>query len=98
MVTAIVLLNVDRSSIGYIAETLQGIKGVSEVYSVGGRFDLAAIVRVSSNEELADVVTKEMLKHQGIQRTETMIAFRAYSKHDLESMFSVGMDKKSRKK
>jgi DNA-binding Lrp family transcriptional regulator len=61
------------------------------VYSVAGEFDLVAIVRVGSNEALADVVTQSMIAIAGIERTETLIAFKAYSKHDLESMFSLGM-------
>ena len=66
--------------------------GISEVYSVGGRFDLVALIRVAANEDLADLVTNHMRSLPGIEDTETMIAFRAYSKHDLESMFSIGME------
>ncbi len=91
MVTAVVLLNVAHGQINEVAGSLAEMKGVSEVYSVGGRYDLVAMIRVKSNEELADLVTKEMLTIQGIEHTETLIAFRAYSRHDLESMFSVGL-------
>jgi DNA-binding Lrp family transcriptional regulator len=92
MVTAITVLNVERGKINEVAEQLVEIDGVSEVYSVGGRYDLIAIIRVRHNENLADVVTEHIRKIEGIQRTETMLAFRAYSRHDLEAMFSIGME------
>ena len=92
MVTAITVLNVERGKINEVAEQLVEIDGVSEVYSVGGRYDLIAIIRVRHNEDLADVVTEHIRKIEGIRRTETMLAFRAYSRHDLEEMFSIGME------
>ncbi len=61
------------------------------MYSVAGRFDLVAMVRVNTNEALADIVTTKMHKIDGIEATETLIAFRAYSRHDLEGVFSIGM-------
>lgn len=90
MVTAIVLLNVEREKVNPVAEALAGVGGISEVYSVAGRFDLVAIIRVRTNDELADVVTKHIRKVPGILSTETLIAFRAYSRHELERMFSLG--------
>lgn len=90
MVTAIVLLNVERGRIGELAEGLAAMEGVSEVYSVGGRYDLVAIVRVGANEAPADLVTNHMAQLDGIRYTETLIAFRSYSRHDLEAMFSIG--------
>ena len=92
MVTAIILLKVEHDKINVVAERLAGMKAISEVYSVGGRYDLVAIVRVKENEELADVVTKHMVGLEGIRKTETMVAFRAYSRHDLEATFSVGLE------
>jgi DNA-binding Lrp family transcriptional regulator len=90
MMTAIVFVNVERGTVNTVADTLAGMPEVSEVYSVGGRYDLIAIVRVNGNEDLATVVTDRMGKIAAIKSTETMIAFRAYSRHDLESMFSIG--------
>ncbi len=90
MVTAIVLLNVERDKINAVAETLAGMKGVSEVYSVAGQFDLVAVIRVKDNDGLAEIVTSHMLKINGITRSQTLIAFRVFSKHDLEAMFSIG--------
>jgi len=91
MITAIVLINVARTRVNEVAETLGRIDGVSEVYSVGGRFDLVAIIRVGDHDALAEVVTSRIAQVDGIERTETLIAYRSLSRHDLESMFSVGM-------
>ena len=91
MVSAVVLLTIERGMVNEVAEKLAGMEGVSEVYSVGGRFDLVAIIRVANNEALAQLVTNQMLKVGGITNSETLIAFRVFSRHDLESMFSLGM-------
>lgn len=93
MLTALVLLNVERQKVNTIAETLAEIEGITEVYSMAGRFDLAVVIRVRTNDALADLVTNHMLRVDGILRSETMIAFRVHSRHDLESMFSIGMEK-----
>jgi DNA-binding Lrp family transcriptional regulator len=93
MVTAMVLINTDRYKVNEVAEKLTDVKGIAEVYSVAGEFDLVAVIRVTANEELADIVTNQIVKIDGIAKTETLIAFRAFSKHDLETMFSVGFNK-----
>ena len=93
MVTAFVLTKARRDAINETAQALVETDGVAEVYSVAGPWDLVAVIRVGTNEELADVVTNHMLKLGGIERTKTLIAFRAYSRYDLESMFSIGMEK-----
>jgi DNA-binding Lrp family transcriptional regulator len=90
MVSAIVLIHAERDRINEIAEALGGVKGIAEVYSVAGEWDLVAIVRVADNDAMSDIVTKRMLKVKGITKTTTLIAFKAYSKHDLERMFSIG--------
>jgi DNA-binding Lrp family transcriptional regulator len=92
MVTSIILINTTRTDVNTVAEELSDIEGISEVYSVSGSYDLVAIVRVRSNDALAELVTKKMLRIDGIEKTETMLAFRAFSQHDLERMFSVGLD------
>ena len=92
MVTAIVLLTVERDSTNTIAEKLAELPGVSEVYSIAGRYDLAAIVRVKDNDDLARIVTDHVRKVEGITNSETLISFRVFSKHDLERMFSIGME------
>jgi DNA-binding Lrp family transcriptional regulator len=91
MVTALVLLNVERNKVNAIAETLAEMDGVSEVYSVAGRYDLAVVIRARDNDQMAGLVTDHMLKVEGIIKSETLIAFRVHSRHDLESMFSLGM-------
>ena len=91
MVTGIVFLTVERVAINEVAQKITDIAGITEVYSVGGRFDLVAIIRARDNEQLADIVTDHLLKVQGIKTSETMIAFKVYSKHDLERMFSIGV-------
>ncbi len=92
MVNAIILLTVERDKINSVAESVAATPGVTEVFSVGGRFDLVAIIRVKTNERLADLVTGQLLRTEGIRSSETLIAFKAYSKHDIEGMFSIGMD------
>ena len=89
MVTAIILINAERTHINDAAEMLAEMKGISEVYSVSGNYDLIAVARVKSNDELSELVTNRMKKVGGITRTESMLAFRAYSQHDLEAMFSL---------
>ena len=90
MVTAVVLLRVAREKIVAVAETLAEMDGVTEVYSVSGRYDLVAILRVRQAEDMARLVTGEIVKVQGINETETLMAFRAYSRHDLEAAFALG--------
>lgn len=92
MVTAIVLLNVGRGKVNEVAEQLVNTAGVSEVHSVAGRFELVAILRVQNNEELADLVTDHIRRVEGIERSETLIGFRVYSRHDLEHLFGVGLE------
>lgn len=92
MVTAIVLIKAETNRIPDLAEKIAEMQGVSEVFSVAGRFDLVAIVRVAKNEDLADVISDKMRLQEGIVETETMIAFRAYSRHDLEAGFELGLD------
>lgn len=91
MVTSIILIKAERDKINSLAEELAEVEGISEVYSVSGSYDLVAIARVRTNDDLADLVTRNMYSLQGIEKTETMLAFKAFSKHDLERMFSLGM-------
>ncbi|MGH2567080.1 MAG: Lrp/AsnC family transcriptional regulator [Bacteroidota bacterium] len=94
MVTALVLLNVERDKVNAVAEQLAATEGITEVYSVAGRYDLAAVIRVKENERLADVVTKNIRSLDGIEKSETLIAFRVYSRYDLDMAFSLGMESK----
>ena len=92
MVTAVVLMNIKRGQVNSVAEKLAAIPGISEVYSVAGRYDLVAILRVGQNDEMADLVTNHLRQMDDIEQTETLLAFRAYSRHDLENMFAIGLE------
>ncbi|TKB11608.1 Lrp/AsnC family transcriptional regulator [Desulforhopalus sp. IMCC35007] len=91
MVTSIILLNIERTKINEVAEQLAEMEGISEVYSVSGKYDLIVIVRVKTNDDLATLVTKKLLTIENILKSETMLAFKAFSRHDLEAMFNIGM-------
>jgi DNA-binding Lrp family transcriptional regulator len=91
VITAIVLVRAEIQRIPEVAEIIVQIPEVSEVYSVTGEFDLVAMVRVRSHEELADVIPGRLNKVAGVSHTETHIAFRTYSRHDLEAAFSLGL-------
>jgi DNA-binding Lrp family transcriptional regulator len=91
VVTAIVSIKADVQRIPEVAEAIAQIPAVSEVYSITGDYDLMAIVRVRAHEELADVIPGELNKVSGVTATQTHIAFRTYSRHDLEAAFSIGL-------
>ena len=92
MISAIVLISAEVDRIPEVAAAIANLNGVSEVYSVTGDVDLIAIVRVRHHEELADVIADQLNKVSGVLGTQTHIAFRTYSKHDLEAAFSLGLD------
>ena len=92
MVTAIVMIKTDVDRIPEVAQEVSALDGVSEAYSVTGEWNLIAIVRVHAHEELAEVIPGRLNKIPGVVRTETHIAFRAYSSHDLEAAFSLGLE------
>lgn len=91
MITGIVFVQAEVDRIQEVAESIAEIPEVSEVYSVTGGVDLIAMVRVRAHDELAEVITGRLAKIAGIVHTETHIAFRAYSRHDLEAAFSLGL-------
>jgi len=90
MVTALVLLNLDRNQIKDVSQKLVDMQEVSEVYSVAEHYDLVAIIRVKNNEQIADTITGKFSELEGITATETLIAFNTFSRHDLKLMFSIG--------
>jgi DNA-binding Lrp family transcriptional regulator len=92
MITAFVMLNVEPGRVPSLAEELFTIRGVTEVYSVTGPFDLIAVVRVREHEELSDLVTGKIGSLGGIESTETLIAFRAFTKRDLDALWDIGTD------
>jgi len=92
MVHAFVLIDAEPGRIADLAEELADVEGVAEVYSVAGEADVVAIVRVRHHEELADVVTRRITALDGIVNTRTLIAFQAFSRHDLEALWDLGSD------
>jgi DNA-binding Lrp family transcriptional regulator len=90
MTHAVVLIEAERDALSTLGGELADIEGVAEAYSVTGQWDFVAIVRVPDHEQLADVVTDRVGQLSGVVRTQTMVAFAAFSKHDLEALFSIG--------
>ncbi len=90
MTHAIVLIEAERSALATLGGELAGIEGVAEAYSVTGEWDFVAILRLREHDQLAQVVTGQISQLPGINRTQTMVAFEAYSQHDLEALFSIG--------
>jgi DNA-binding Lrp family transcriptional regulator len=89
-VHAIVLMNVERGKVNTVAQQIIDIDGVSDVFSIAGRYDLAVILRTESNEKIADIVTEVIRDVPNITQTETLMAFKAYAKSDLDAAFSIG--------
>lgn len=92
MITAFVMLDVEPGRVKSLADELLAVNGVTEVYSVAGPFDLIAIVRVREHDELSELVTERIASKPGIVGTETMVAFRAFSKRDLDAVWDIGVD------
>jgi DNA-binding Lrp family transcriptional regulator len=92
MITAIVMITTESDKIPEVAEAIADLEGVSEVYSVAGDVDLIAVVRVREFDAIADVIAGRLSKIAGVIHTDTHIAFRAYSRHDLDATFSIGLE------
>lgn len=90
MTTAVVLIEAERDAMTTLGGQLAGIDGVAEAYSITGEWDFVAIVRVPRHEQLAEVITAQLVKLTGVSRTQTMVAFEVFSEHDLDAMFSIG--------
>ena len=92
MVTAFILINVERQRLKSIADDLLAIDGIAEVYSVAGPFDMVAVARVREHESLNDLVTEKIAALDGIENTETLIAFKTFAKKDLGLLWDIGVD------
>lgn len=92
MVNAFILMNVERSHLKSIADDLLAIPGIAEVYSVAGPFDIVAIARVRHHDDLNDLVTEHVAALEGIEQTETLIAFKTFAKKDLGMLWDIGVD------
>jgi DNA-binding Lrp family transcriptional regulator len=96
MLTAVILVKSTREGLTTLGPRLADVDGIAEVYTVTGEWDFVAIVRVREHDDLAQVVTQRLTKIDGIERTQTMVAFQQFSAHDLEAMFGLGIEDKSR--
>ncbi len=92
MITALVLINVQRGQVNETAQSLLEINGVAEVYSVTGEYDLVALLRLPQYEDLADVVTGGMMQLPAITKTHTLMAFQRYSRADLQQAWDIGVE------
>lgn len=90
MTHAIVLIQAERSALATLGGELAAIDGVAEAYSVTGDWDFVAVLRLRRQEQLAQVVSSELAQLPGVSRTQTLVAFEVFSRHDLESLFSIG--------
>jgi DNA-binding Lrp family transcriptional regulator len=90
MTTAIVLIEAERDALTSLGGALADLDGVAEAWSVTGDWDFVAIVRVPRHEQLAELITGRLVTLPGVTRTQTMVAFEVFSRHDLEAMFSIG--------
>jgi DNA-binding Lrp family transcriptional regulator len=90
VIHAIVLIEAEQAALATLGGELADIEGVAEAYSVTGEWDFVAVLRLREHEQLAQVVTDQLSRLAGVRRTQTMVAFEAYSRHDLEALFSVG--------
>jgi len=90
MTHAVILIKAEREALGSLGERLADVEGVAEAYSVTGAWDFVAVLRVPRQEQLAEVVTERLAALDGISDTYTMVAFQAFSRHDLEALFSIG--------
>ena len=88
-----ILIKATRDGLGTLGPKLADLDGVAEVYTVTGEWDFVAIARVREHEDLAEVVTQRLVKLDGIERTNTMVAFQQFSAHDLEAMFGLGLER-----
>jgi DNA-binding Lrp family transcriptional regulator len=87
---AVILIKAERDALPDLGGALADVDGVAEAYSVTGEWDFVAILRVREQDDLAEVVTQRLALLPGIAGTYTMVAFEAFSRHDLEAMFSIG--------
>ena len=92
MTTAVVLIEAERDAMSALGGALADLDGVAEAYSVTGEWDFVALLHLARHEQLAEIVTHRIAALPGIVKTQTMVAFEAFSKHDLEALFSVGGD------
>ena len=94
MLTAVILIKATRDGLMHLGPSLADVDGIAEVYTVTGEWDFVAIARVREHDDLAKVVTQHLTRLDGIEKTQTMVAFQQFSAHDLEAMFGLGLEDK----
>lgn len=94
VLTAFILVKSTREGLSHLGAELADVEGIAEVYTVTGEWDFVAIARVREHDDLARVVTHELTKLNGVEKTQTMVAFQQFSAHDLEAMFGLGLEDK----
>ena len=92
MISALCFVQVAPGSVNEAGRAIARIPGVRQVYSVTGTIDLVALIEVVDHDRVADVVSDGISKIDGVQSTETHIAFKTYSQDDVEAGFSIGAD------
>ncbi len=95
MLTAFLLIKSSREGLAHLGPALADVEGIAEVYTVTGEWDFVAIARVREHDDLAKVVTQHLARLEGVERTQTMVAFQQFSAHDLEAMFGLGLEDKT---
>jgi Transcriptional regulators len=90
MINAIILINTERTKVNSVAQQLVSLQGITEVYSVSGRFDLVAIIKLPNADDLAVLMTEQVIQIEGITNTESMVAFKTFSKSDIAGFFELG--------
>ena len=89
MLTAIVLINVQRGKVKEVSEKLMTTEGVTQVYSLAGEYDLATMVHVKVTEKhvLSEIVTERIGHMEGIHHTKTLFVLDTQSKIDLDKVY-----------
>ena len=90
MITAMILINTERGKVNLAGAQIASIEGVQEVWSVSGRYDLVAIIRIRHIDDLARIATEKLATVDGITHTESMVAFEKISPADLAGMLDLG--------
>lgn len=90
-VTAFVMIKTEGRRASEVAQRLADVEYVAEVYSVTGAYDLIVILRLPSYEQLAEVVPDKISMTDGVTETETILAFRAFTRRELDSAFDIGL-------
>ncbi len=90
-VTAFVMIKTEGRRASEVAQRITEIEGVHEVYSVTGGYDLIAILHLPDYERLGEIVPDQIAMAEGVRETETTLAFRTYTRRELDTAFDIGL-------